>query len=272
MIQSIKLIHFLLFIVLLSSCAKIETPEDFVKLERRTKGELLDALDSISFVKPSFFYTKISTDYSDTNKSLSFKTSVRMVRDSAINILITYAKIPIINSMITKDSLTVVNKKEKCVIKKDLSYIKETFGIDFNYKNLEEIILGLPLDYDAEQRYFQINDPFNYVISSHRKHKIKRNERLAKEDYVIKYFLNASATELTAMQVISPSDSTEIRVEYKSREMIDKFLIPKDVQIRAITPRNSIVIEMSYEKCEVNQPQPLIVVIPEGYEKCEEKE
>ena len=270
MIQYIKTTGFLLFVILFTSCAKIETREKFVKLERKKTGDLLDKLDSISLQKPDFFYTKISTDYSDTTKNLSFKTSIRMVKDSAINILITYAKIPIINSMITKDSLTVVNKRDKCVIKKDLTYIKETFGIDFNYKNLEEIILGLPLDYDVEQRYFQISDPYNYVVSSHRKHKIKRNERNAKEDIVIKYFLDSTATELTSMQVFSPSDSTEIKIEYKSRELIDSYLLPKDVYIQAFTPRNNIIIQMTYEKSEVNQRQPLIVVIPEGYEKCEE--
>jgi hypothetical protein len=271
MIQSIKIISFLLFVVLFSSCSKIETKENFVKLDRRKTSDLLDKLDSISLKKPEFFYTKISTDYNDTTKNISFKTSVRMVKDSAINILITYAKIPIINSMITKDSLTVVNKRDKCVIKKDLSYIKENFGIDFNYKNLEEIILGLPLDYDIQHRYFQINDPFNYIVSSHRKHKIRRSERNAKEDIVIKYYLSSSSNELTGMQVFSPSDSTEIKIEYKSRELIDGFLLPKEVYIQTQTPRNNIVIQMTYEKMEVNQRQPLIVVIPEGYEKCEEK-
>jgi hypothetical protein len=192
-----------------------------------------------------------------------------MVKDSAMNLLITYAKIPIINSSITKDSLTIVNKKDKCFIKEDLSYIKETFGIDFNYKNLEEIFLGLPLDYDSTQKYFQIHDPFNYIISSHRKHKIKRSEKKAKDDLVIKYMVNDNLNHIKGMQINSPSDSVEININYISREFLDNYSLPKEVTIQVKTPRNNMFIELQYEKAEVNIRQPLILVIPEGYEKCQ---
>lgn len=269
MSQFIKVASYLLVCLLFASCATTKPAKELVKLERKKTNEMLEVLDSLTIRKPDFFYTKLDTKYSDTNRQVSFKTSLRMVRDSAINLLITYSKIPIVNSMITKDSLVIVDKKNKCVIKEDLSYFKETFGVDFAYNNLEEIFLGLPLDYDTTQKYFQIHDPYNYTISSHRKHKIKRSERKVKEDIVIKYILNNQCNHLKGMEVISPSDSTEILVDYKSREMIENYLVPKEVFIRVKTPRNNIFIELTYEKMEINIRQPLIVIIPEGYEKCE---
>lgn len=264
----IKIASILFVGLLFASCAAEKAVIDEVKLERRKTSDILAVLDSISIRKPDFFYTKISTKYNDTTKNLSFKTSLRMVKDSAINLLITYASIPQINSIITKDSLTITIKKDKCLIQEDLAYIKETFGIDFNYKNLEEIFLGLPLDYDTNQRYFQIHDPLNYIISSHRKFKIRRTEKKAKEDIVIKYFLNSEASHLKYMEVISTSDSTKIFVDYRSREMIDNYSLPKEVYINVSTPRNNIFIELTYDRSEINKRQPLILVIPEGYEKC----
>jgi len=264
----IKFYSFLFAISIFASCATVKIVEPTIRFGKTRRVQLLEALDSISLRKPNFLYTKITTRYSDSTTEKSFKTSIRMVKDSAINLLVSYASIPVINSMITKDSLTVVNKIEKCVVLKELSFIKESFGVDVLYSNLEEIILGLPLDYDTNQRYFQMHDPNNYVISSHKKTQIRRNERNASDDIVIQYFLNSKMNEVVKMQVISPADSTEIEVDYLSREMIEDFLVPKEVIIRVKTPRNIITIELLYERTEINIRQPLIVIIPEGYEEC----
>jgi hypothetical protein len=265
----IKVSSSFFFCLLMASCAVSSDIEVNVKLERRKTNELLHVLDSISKRKPDFFYSKVSTSYSDTSKNLSFKTSIRMVKDSAINLLITYAKIPIYNSIITKDTISVMDKRSKCYYKEDLSYIKETFGVDFNYKNLEEIFLGLPIEYEGNQKYFQIHEPTNYIISSHRKHKIKRTEKKAKEDLVFKYYLTNEVNHLKRMEISSPSDSIEIVIDYKTRELIDEYTIPKDVAVKITTPRNNILIDLTYEKSEINQRQPLVYIIPEGYEKCE---
>ena len=72
---------------------------------------------------PKTFYTKVSTKYSDTSQNISFKTSIRLVKDSAVNALITYAGFPIYNSVVTPDSLILVNKRGKCYTKTKLNFI-----------------------------------------------------------------------------------------------------------------------------------------------------
>jgi len=266
------------WIVLLSipfflfSCAKQLTETEVVKLPKKKPQELIQVLDSLSKPKPGFFYTKISTSYTDTNQNISFKTSVRMVKDSAINTLITYAKIPIVNAIISTDSVTIVNKRDKCYIRQSLSYIKDNFGIDFNYRNIEELILGMPLDYDTAQKYFVIHDPHNYIVSSHKKRELKRIDRQDKvpqrEDIAIQYYLTDDAKSLKGMFIESPEDSTTIRVDYLKRDTVSGYSVPIEVYIRIVSPRNDIRIELSYDKVEIDRPQPLIMVIPEGYEEC----
>ena len=39
--------------------------------------------------------------------------------------------------------------------------------------------------------------------------------------------------------------------------------------IQITTPRNKILVRLEYEKIEINEPQELIIVIPENYEKCD---
>jgi hypothetical protein len=71
------------------------------------------------------------------------------------------------------------------------------------------------------------------------------------------------------MQIESPSDSTLVNVEYLESEIIEGYRIPKVVVIHISTPRNNILVDLKYDKIEVNLPEPLNMVIPESYDKCE---
>ena len=62
-------------LVLLSSCAKKLTETERVKLPKKKATELVNILDSISHIKPKYFYTKITTHVEDTNRNVNFKTS-----------------------------------------------------------------------------------------------------------------------------------------------------------------------------------------------------
>jgi hypothetical protein len=172
---------------------------------------------------------------------------------------------------LTPDSLTLVNKRSKCFTKTKLNFIKENFGIDFDYKNVEQLLLGLPLAYDIEQKYFQIHDPYNYIISSHRKREIKKSDKWERlqDDLIIKYYLSNDLKSLVKMNVESKSDSARIEVNFISRQLIDSYDLPKEVFIHVFTAKNNIQIRMEYEKVEVDVPQQLFLVIPEGYEECE---
>ena len=272
MSRCIKWTLLLGYALVLFSCAKVMTETEKTRLPRKKTSDMLQMMDSLSRQKPTFFYSKIATNYTDTNRSVSFKTSVRMVKDSAISALITYVSLPVFNAMITTDSVKIVNKKDKCYSLESLAFIKDNFGIDFNYANLEELILGLPIVYDTTQKYFQIHDPFKYTLSTHKKRAIRRFDRNGKlverEEFIIKYFVNNELNHLSGFQVDSPSDSTLIVVDYLEREFVNGYSIPKEVFLQIKTPRNSMRVVLRYDKIELNERQELFFVIPEKYEKC----
>lgn len=253
----------------LFSCSAVRVLENTDKLARKKTSDLVETLDSLARYQPMFFYSKIATKFKDTSQNASFKTSLRMVRDSAMTASISFASIPIINTLLTKDSLTIVHKRSKCFQVESLNFLKTSFGLDVDYNNIEELLLGLPLDYDTNLRYFQIHDPFNYIISSHRKRDIKRNERKDLDDIVVKYFLTNDAKGLRRVEIESPSDSTFAKINYIERQFDSGFSAPKLVLIEIFTPRNRIQIEMEYEKMNLIDRPDIFIVIPENYEICE---
>ncbi|MGV3610868.1 MAG: DUF4292 domain-containing protein [Fluviicola sp.] len=284
-------------LVILASCARRPVADKPIKLEKRKTSELIQAMDSLSGIRPNSFYTKIKCHFSDTNRRVSFKTSIRAIKDSIINPIITYAGIPIVNSLIRLDSLFISNRKDKCAIRTNMGYIKESFGVDFDFRNIEELLLGLPVAYDTTQKYFQINDPYHYIISSHRKRIIRResrddntnnrnnnrhdrdnnprrerngigNDNNEEDNVIIRYFIDPSLKSIQKMVIDSPEDTTHISIDYLSRDTVDTYLLPKEVVIDIVTARNHIVLTMDYDKTEINTPQEIYFVIPEEYGTC----
>jgi hypothetical protein len=244
--------------------ADLENSEKLPKV----KGEvLINRLDSLSKKRPDHFYTKLSSKYSDSKYNVSFKTSIRMRADSALHALITFARIPIYNTMVTPDTLTMVDKRNNCYMKEGMDYLKTTFGIDFKHKNIEELILGMPIAWNNNIEYQQIKDPYNYVVSSISKRKIRRLD--SGEEVIIRYFLSNDTKSLKRMIVDSPKDSTTITINYFGREMIAGFDIPLKGDINIETPREKIYVDFEYNKTSVNDPRVLYLSIPNKYEKCE---
>lgn len=273
-------------ILLLVSCAQRPVEDKLVRLEKQKPAVLIQTLDSLSALRPNTFYTKIKCQYSDTTRKLNFRTSIRSIKDSIINPMITYASIPIVNSIIRQDSLIISNRKDKCVIRTTMAFLKESFGVEFKYQNIEELFLGLPVAYDTTQKYFPILDPFNYIISSHRKREIKKETTYKKfekepiwkesdnaddENVLIQYYIHPSLKSISKIVILSPEDTTKVIVEYLSRDTVGEYLLPKEVNIDIVTPRNHIVLYMEYDKSEVNTPQEIYFVIPEDYEECQTK-
>ena len=253
----------------LGSCAKKIIGEvPLIKVERKKTSELVAILDSISKITPATFYSKIATNYRDTSQELSFKTSVRMIKDSAVTAMITYAGIPVVNSIITKDSLQFTNKKDRCFVKTNLKLLKQEFGVDFDFTNLQELILGQPLGYHPQHKYYQIHDPYTYIVSSHRKREIKKMERKNFDDFILKYYFTDDTLGIKKMEVENNKDSTFIVITYKEKKKIDGFWIPTEVEVQISTKKNNINIVLQYDKIEVNQEQEIYFTIPENYEAC----
>jgi hypothetical protein len=269
MILYIKYISSVILIALgVVSCAPKTIGETLIKVERRKTNELIEKLDSISKQIPHTFYAKISTQYKDTTKEVSFKTSVKIVKDSAMTALVTYASIPLVNAIITKDSLQFTNKREKCYVKSTLTHLKEQFGVDFDFTNVQQLFLGLPLNYQTSEKHYQIHDVHNYILSNYKKRGIKKLERKNLDDFIIKYYLTNDLKGLKKITIENPGDTTNIEIKYADFKMENGYNIPTLINVQIKTQKNNILVQLEYDKLEINEPQEIFFTIPENYEQC----
>ncbi|HLW30133.1 MAG TPA: DUF4292 domain-containing protein [Brumimicrobium sp.] len=265
-----KLIFLSVLLTSLASCGAKRNADDETneRLPKIKEEVLIDRLDSLSKQRPQHFYTKLSSRYTDSQYNVSFKTSIRMRTDSAFHALITFARIPIYNTMVTPDTLTIVDKRNNCYIQEGMAYLKHTFNVDFQHKNVEELILGMPIAWDDKMEYHQIKDPYNYIISSETKRNIRKLES-EDQEVIIRYYMSNDAKSLRKVIIDSPKDTTTISINYYDREMIENYSIPIEGDINVKTPREDIYIDFKYNKSSVNDPRTLYLAIPNKYERCE---
>lgn len=270
-LSTFKHLFILFILIFLTACSSGRRfmDQSAEKLEKIKEDRLIEVLDSLSQKRPDHFYSKISSKYTDSEYKVSFKTSIRMRADSALHALITFARFPIYNCMVTPDTLTIVDKRNNCYLREDMSYLKNTFDVDFQHHNIEELLLGLPVGWDSEEEYYQIRDPYNYIVSSHNKRKLRRSDKDISGDVYIRYFLTDSADQIKRIIIDSPADTTSIDINYFVRERTENFDIPLEADVRIETPRDTIYIDMKYTKTAVNEPRVLYLAIPEKYERCE---
>lgn len=96
------------------------------------------------------FASKVRVDYSDDrNTRLDFNAFLRMKKDSAIWVSIIAAlNIEAYRVMITPDSIFIMDKLNRSIQRKPLSYLQGITQVPFDYGTLEDLIMGNPVYLD----------------------------------------------------------------------------------------------------------------------------
>jgi hypothetical protein len=259
--QSFNILTLAFAVIALASCGNRNG--DGEKLPKVKDKVLVQTLDSLSQQNFDSFYSKMSTQYKDSSRSVSFKVSLRMVQDSAIGATIKVASIPFVNAVITQDSVKVTNRQDKCYTLQSIDFLKESFGVSFSHRNMEELLMGFPIAFDPEADFDRVKDPYAYIISSE-----LQKDGDSGDEVDIYYEINKDVNQLKSTTVFSEADSTEIKIDYLTRQMVDGYAVPETVKIVIRTPNQELNIELEYRKSRVNKPENIHFVIPDSYEPC----
>jgi hypothetical protein len=96
------------------------------------------------------FSSKVKIDYSDDkNNKIDVNAFLRMKRDSAIWISIIAAfNIEAFRVLITPDSIFIMDKISRTIQRKPLSYLQQISKVPFDFKTLQDLIVGNPVYLD----------------------------------------------------------------------------------------------------------------------------
>lgn len=259
-----------LVVLLLTGCGASRQVAEAAtnKLPKVKTKVLMHRLDSLSEQRPTFFYTKLKTRYDSPDNHISFKTTIKMVKDSATNVLITFAHIPMYIGMITTDSFTLVDKRNHCFIHQGIDYFKKQFKVDFTYRNIEELLLGMPLAWEDFSDKYRVKDPFAYIIAAKHK-KDEQGNKVENNDMSIRYFLSDDAKFLEKTEIARPRDSVYITIRYFDRKMVDGYNLPSRESVEIDANGKKMSLNLIYTNSKINERRTLYLAIPNKYKQCD---
>ena len=146
-----------------------------VKVNHRSTKFLVKKLIEKEF-KFNTLSGKAAVTY-DSEKKTSFKTHLRIKKDSAIWMSITpILGIEMARVLITKDSVKIISRVDKEYFIGDFEYINKLFNVDLDYQMLEALLTGNSLDFEQNDKIRSSIDrkKNKYYISTEKKRKVRK--------------------------------------------------------------------------------------------------
>jgi hypothetical protein len=216
--------------------------------------ETMDKLKS-HYIDYKTFNAKIKVEYEDTKgKQPDITAIVRILKDSAIwvSLSATIFSVEVYRLLITKDSVILMNTREKEVQYRSLDYLQEVTAIPFDYKTIQELLIGNPVFMDSTITAFKkaedkilistVGSIFKHLITLsafnnlilHSKLDDVNVARNRTADITYNDYENSNGINFSTYREITVSEKNklDIRFKYKqyefNKELSVSFKVPKN--------------------------------------------
>jgi len=224
--------------------------------------------DTIKFIREIFnhlksrridfktFSAKIKVEYIDKDgKGPDLTVFTRIIKDSAIwlSINATVFSYEAFRVLITRDSVKVLNKKDKQVQLRSVSYLQELTQLPFDFNTLQDLIVGNPVYIDSNIVYYRKNGSNISLLSSGEF--FKNLITVSTNDYVLEHM---------KLDDVDINRNRTADITYGNYENKNGILFPT---IRKITvaEKSKIDIDMDFKQYSFNETLSLPFPIPRNY-------
>lgn len=253
MSKTIAYIVMLMYCGLLISCGSIQSATQLPKAKKRSVKFLLQQVEK-HHIDFSWFGTKAKMKFEHPDQKISFAASIRMQKDSLIWMTVKKANVEGFRVRITPDWIEILDRQKASYIKKPFAYIKDEFGLNLSFQDLQHLLIGNPILYQNETWNSTIKKGYNVL------HTPPDQKEVLKLFFHPKSFL---LHELTGSQ-----NNDLLSITYSDYEIIEKEQIPtvKEVYIDS-EQQGEATLKMTFYKMELNTPQKVKFIIPPSYSR-----
>ena len=247
----LNLIGFAILLIF-SSCTTVSRTNSSVRVKKKSIAFLLKKLDQ-NKIDYTWFATKAKLKYEGEGKKVLFSAIIRMQKDSLIWVKLKKMNVEGLRMRITPQSIELLNRQESTYTFRPFSSFKEEFGVDLNFSDLQDLLIGNPVLY-KERKLLASTENNCYLIKSPES-----------EKEVLKILLRAADFRIKELR--GSEDNNRIQIVYDTYEKVNEQTIPlqKDIQVESATA--SVFLQMTYSKIELNEVQKVSFKVPDTYRK-----
>jgi len=256
--MKINLLPLLLVFIVLSSCGGSKSVLKDKKLKTKSLKAIVKNYDKSN---PRFetMRGRLKGEYIDGNDQQSINISYRFKKDEVLWMsaklagLIQVAKI-----MVTPDNIQFYERIDQSYFDGDFQFISSVLGLELNYDQLQNLLLGQTIkpidvnksDFESVDKYFKITTTYEKGLTQ-------------------SIFLDEKTFKIK-QQALNINDS-EIKVIYKSYQVINNMSFPKEVIILAGDKDNEVQLILNYKNINLNDDLKFPFSIPSSFKPLELK-
>jgi len=258
-----------------------------IKFKNYGIGKLIDSITSnyLNFDTISIKF-KIYVDFSDESHNLD--GVYRIKKDSLIWISLTAPLgIEAARILLTQDSIYFLNKLKKEYFIKPFSFFENNYKVDLEFKDLQAILANqlflfsetdeeknLEMNPNSNERdyikktFFKDKDSVNYVLKTHRKHKIKRSIRRNTKGLIVENIkITPKTFKISNIEILDYIDNRQLQINYNQFEPTNNQLFPRTVDFILKDSLKTFQVKLDYTKVTVNGETNFSFNIPKSYKR-----
>jgi len=204
------------------------------------------------------FRSRVKTTYNDGKRKQQIMVNMRIENNKSIWMSATML-VPIAKVLITPDKLSFYEKFQRTFFEGDVSFLNKQFNTDFEFKDLQNLLMGLPLSDLKKGDWERISHPKYYLL-------VPKSKDLA---FRPTYFFDPNTFLLVEQRFLVPGSQQSLTVKYLNHQSLDGELIPGEVQISLFDGKDLKTVSLVYNRIEFPSRMSLPFDIPEGYKSIE---
>ena len=204
------------------------------------------------------FRSRVKTTYNDGKRKQQIMVNMRIENTKSIWMSATML-VPIAKVLITPDKVSFYEKFQRTFFEGDISFLNKQFNTDFEFKDLQNLLMGLPLSDLKKGDWERISHPKYYLLVPKSKDLVFRPT----------YFFDPNTFILVEQRFLVPGSQQSLTVKYLNHQSLDGELIPGEVQISLFDGKDLKTVSLVYNRIEFPNRMSLPFDIPEGYKSIE---
>jgi hypothetical protein len=218
---------------------------------------------------------KANIEYNADGKKNSFKSTLRIKKDSAIWVSITpIMGIEVARALITPDTVLMVDRIHATYFSGSFNYINQLFNVDLDFKMLQSLLIGNSIDFEENEKIFSQIDKHMLFLGTTKKRRVKKAIKKDKESKLKEdnqsIWLDPQTFKIKELFVTDLRSEQSFRANYSNHQKVENQMFPFTTRFFISSNQNAYlgveVSKVTLEK-ELNMP----FSIPEKYEPVEIK-
>tara|TARA_A100001011_G_scaffold396407_1_gene494177 strand:+ start:2195 stop:2986 length:792 start_codon:yes stop_codon:yes gene_type:complete len=257
--EASQVVNFLLICVILlyAACKSPLLPSSRTPIKNIETNELTKSI-SKKQLEYKNFRSRVKTTYDDGKRKQQIIINLRMEKSKSIwmsaNMIVPIAKL-----LVTPGKVSFYEKFQKTFFEGDVSFINRQFNTSFEFKDLQNLLMGLPLTDITRGKWETISHPKYYILTPNSK----------KLRFRPTFFFDPNNFLLLEQRFMVPGTQQNLTIKYLNHQKLEGEYVPGEVQISLFDGKNLKRINLEYTRADFPDRMSIPFEIPSGYELIE---